>query len=194
LVGLGAMVRVSQFEGIVLMRPLLDVPKVRLVATLDAIGVSHADDPSNRDPRFTRARLRAIMPRLAEEGLDARRLAQLATRLRRASAAVEAAVDQAARDAGAPWDAQGPIALELEKFARLPAEIALRLLGRAIAQVGNEGAVELAKLEALYDLMQSGTGTRKARLRRTLAGAVVTLSGGRLVVELAPPRRKKKTV
>src|SRR5262249_32024170 len=139
-------------------------------------------------------RLRAIMPRLAEEGLDARRLAQLATRVRRASAAIEAAVDQAARDAGAPWDAQGPIALKFEKFARLPAEIALRLLGRAIAQVGNEGAVELAKLEALYDLMQSGTGTRKARLRRTLAGAVVTLSGGRLVVERAPPRRNKRGV
>ena len=81
-----------------LLRPLLDLPKARLVATLKAAKIPFAEDPSNRDPRFTRARLRGLMPALAEEGLDARRLALLAQRARRAEAAIEAAVDRAARE------------------------------------------------------------------------------------------------
>ena len=52
-------------------RPLLDIPKARLIATLRGRNIPFADDPTNRDPRFTRARLRALMPRLAGEGLDA---------------------------------------------------------------------------------------------------------------------------
>jgi tRNA(Ile)-lysidine synthase len=67
----------------------------------------------------------------------------------------------------------------------LPAEVALRLLGRAVAWTGSEGPVELAKLEALYAAMrQSAT-----QLRRTLAGALVTLDSDWIVVERAPARR-----
>ena len=64
-------------DGIELFRPLLDIPKSRLIATLKAAKISYADDPSNRDPRFTRARLRELMPLLAAEGLTAERLARL---------------------------------------------------------------------------------------------------------------------
>ena len=57
-----------------LVRPLLHLPKARLVATLKAERIGFSEDPSNRDPRFTRARLRGLMPGLAREGLDARGL------------------------------------------------------------------------------------------------------------------------
>jgi tRNA(Ile)-lysidine synthase len=169
-----------------LVRPLLRLPKARLVATLKAAGVAYSDDPSNRDPRFSRARLRAFMPALGKEGLDARGLARLATRLRRADAAIEFAV-AAARDAVAPppWPERGPIAFATAVFADLPAEVGLRLLGRAVAHAGDEGPVELAKLEALYDSLRQA----QARLRQTLAGAVITLDAERLTVERAPPRR-----
>jgi tRNA(Ile)-lysidine synthase len=167
-------------------RPLLRVPKARLLATLRSAGIAYSEDPSNRDPRFTRARLRTLMPHLAREGLDAKGLAKLAARMRRANAAIEFAVD-AARDALAPgpWPAGGPITFATVRFANLPAEAALRLLGRAVAHVGNEGPVELAKLESLYEAMrQAGS-----RLRRTLAGALITLDHDKIVVERAPPRR-----
>ena len=61
----------------------------------------------------------------------------------------------------------------------------MRLLGRAIAHTGDEGPVELGKLELLYQALRQS----RSRLRRTLAGASVTLAGGRLVVECAPARR-----
>jgi tRNA(Ile)-lysidine synthase len=83
------------------------------------------------------------------------------------------------------------IILDALGYARLPAEIGLRLIGRAIAEVGSEGPVELAKLEALVDALDSAQKTGNARLRRSLAGAIVTLAGARIVVERAPPRSGK---
>jgi tRNA(Ile)-lysidine synthase len=191
LAGLAAMARLTPLDGIVVTRPLLGVPKARLIATLEAVGMSFVDDPSNRDPRFTRARLRLLMPALAEEGLDAQRLALLAERIRRADATIELAVDAAAAAVSTvPWPPRGPIALDAEKFADLPAEVALRLLGRAIRHTGDEGPVQLRKLEALQAAIGGGGGApAPARMRRTLAGALITLSAGRLVVESAPPRR-----
>ena len=110
--GLAAMTRISAVPGdgegkIKLIRPLLDIPKARLIATLRAAKITFADDPSNRDPRFTRARLRGLMSELAREGLDSRRLALLARRLRRADLAIEAAVDRAEAELARPSSAPG---------------------------------------------------------------------------------------
>ncbi len=174
-----------------LVRPFLDVPKSRLIATVRAAKIAYADDPSNRDPRFTRARLRALMPALAGEGLDARRLALLARRARRAEATIELAVDAAASAlCDGAWPAHGPIAFPADGFAGLPAEAALRLLGRAIARVGDEGPVELGKLESLAAALSLALA-QPVRFRRTLAGAVVTLRRDRLIVERAPARRNR---
>jgi len=177
--------------AVVLVRPLLELPKKRLVATLATMGITFVDDPSNRDPRFTRPRLRALMPALADEGLDARRLALLARRMRRVDATIEAAVD-AAIDvvSDGTWSGCGPITIDAEKWRRLPAEVSLRVLGRAIDRLGKEGPLKLGKLEVLYAAL-AAAGADKIRLRRTLAGALVTLSGGRIVVESAPPRSSK---
>jgi len=174
-------------EGaIFLVRPLLHIPKTRLIATLKAVRVPYSEDPTNRDPRFARTRLRGLLPALAREGLDARGFARLAARLRRAESTVEFAVNAAhAALAPEPWRRGEPIAFQTARFASLPAEVALRLLGRAIAQAGDEGPVELAKLESLYEALRQAP----SRLRRTLAGALITLAADRLTVERAPSRR-----
>lgn len=173
--------------ALLLVRPLLDIPKSRLIATLAAAKIRFADDPSNRDPRFTRPRLRELMPSLAAEGLDARGLARFAHRMARADQAIEQAVDEAANRLSAPGS---NLAVSASGYAGLPAEVSLRLLGRAIEQAGDEGAVELGKLEALHGALAAALAEgRPARFRRTLAGAVVTFSGEALTVERAPPRR-----
>jgi tRNA(Ile)-lysidine synthase len=191
--GLCAMSRETPLGDLSLVRPLLDLPKARLIATLDAVGLSFADDPSNRNPRFTRVRMRALMPSLAQEGLNAPRLALLARRLRRVEATLELAVSAAVQALGGDaWQNDAPIAIDAEKFAGLPDEIALRLLGRAVAWTGDEGPVELGKLEALFEaLRKAQLGANPVRLRRTLAGALVTLAGSRLTIERAPPRSFK---
>jgi len=192
--GLAAMQRLSRLNGgepaLQLVRPFIDIPKARLIATLKAAKIAYADDPSNRDPRFARARLRALMPALAREGLTARRLAVLAQRLRRADRALEAVTDRAEAEIAVPGEGTaGTMTLDAAGFARLPAEIALRLLGRALSAIGNEGPVELAKLESLNAGLKSAQNAAQPRFRRSLAGALVTLSGAKILVETAPPRR-----
>jgi tRNA(Ile)-lysidine synthase len=175
-----------------IVRPLLELSKARLIATLEAAGIAFCDDPSNRDPRFTRVRWRELMPALAGEGLDSRRLALLARRLRRAEATIELAVGAAAAAVSeATWGGHQPIRLDAEKFIGLPAEVALRLLGRAILHAGGDAPLRLGRLEALYELIaapHSGSG----RVRRTLAGALITLAGERLTIERAPPRTRRQ--
>jgi len=172
---------------LLLVRPLIGVPKARLIATLRRAGIAYADDASNRDPRFARARLRDVMPALAREGLDAARIASLARRLQRAEGALERAVDDAsAHLSERAWSDAEPVVLDAKGFFLLPAEIALRLLARAITRLGDEGALRLGKLETLYEALASARA--KERMRRTLAGALVTLGGARLTVERAPPR------
>jgi tRNA(Ile)-lysidine synthase len=206
--GLAAMARQSPRHGVVLARPLLQVSKARLIATLNKARITFADDPSNRDPHFTRPRLRALMPALAAEGGDARNLTRLAARLARANAAVEVLADGAERylalkgrgasqaSPGASPGA-GPDArvFDFAAFAAIPEEIRVRLLQRAIDRFGHEGPAELGKVEALLTALERAggktAGPRRPKLKQTLAGAVISLAGGEIRVEPAPPRRRR---
>ncbi|MGZ5897750.1 MAG: tRNA lysidine(34) synthetase TilS [Xanthobacteraceae bacterium] len=194
LAGLGAMAELASLPvgdaNIFLYRPLLGVPKARLLATLAAHGITYAEDASNQDPRFTRVRWRALMPGLSREGLDSARLAALAQRLRRANVAIERVVDAAAQHLQAEQPG-GSITVAADRFFELPGEIALRLVGRAVARIGNEGAVELAKLERLMDALAIA-GADQKRFRSTLAGAMITLSRQGITVERAPARRNPR--
>ncbi len=178
----------DRYDAVMLVRPLLDVPKARLIVTLAEAGISYAEDPSNADPRFTRARLRQLMPALAEEGLSPRCLARLARRVRRSEAAHEAVVDRAAGRIGLAAGARKAM-LTTADWRTLPDEIALRLLGRAIGVIGTEGPVEFGKLEALNEALNAALVSGAARFRRTLAGAMVSLQKDRIVIDQAPPRR-----
>jgi tRNA(Ile)-lysidine synthase len=188
LAGLAAMARHSRRDAVVLVRPLLQTPKARLLATLAKAKIGFADDPTNRDHGFTRPRFRALMPGLAAEGFDARNLARLASRLARANAALELLVDGAERYLALRSGPDG--GFDAAAFAGLADEIKVRLLLRRIDGIGHEGPAELGKVEALLaaleEAVRDGIG-----LKRTLAGALVSVADGRIRVEPAPPRRRR---
>ena len=176
--------------AVAVVRPFLDTSKSRLVATLRRAGIGFADDPGNIDPRFARARLRKMLAALAHEGLTARRLAQVARRVQRSEAAMEAIVDATAEQLGL-GSKPGGFAIARQDWRELPAEMALRLLGRACTQFGDEGPVELGKLEALAGALAIAAETGSQRFRRTLAGAMVSLQNHHILVERAPSRRHR---
>jgi tRNA(Ile)-lysidine synthase len=188
--GLAAMAREAPRGAVTIVRPLLDVPKTRLIATLRKANIDYADDPTNRDPSFTRTRFRELMPQLMREGIDSRNLARLAQRLARANAALESIVSVMEHSIGRVSD-DGLIEIDAPAFATLPDEIALRLLGRAVAAVGYEGSAELAKLEALLAGLRAAA-ERRERMTQTLAGAMIALRPDLIVVDRAPPRRESR--
>ncbi|MFC0242279.1 tRNA lysidine(34) synthetase TilS [Rhodopseudomonas telluris] len=192
--GLAAMARETERQGLMLVRPLLDVPKQRLVATLARAGVEFAIDPSNSDPRFTRPRLRELMPLLAAEGCDSRNLARFAARAARADAALELLVDGAEQFLALQSGGHSLLGYDATAFCALAAEIRIRLLLRVLGRVGREGIPELGKAEALDRAIQTAAAAvfparRQIKLKQTLAGAVISLTADRLVITPAPPRR-----
>ena len=64
--GLAAMRPWLDLGDIVIVRPFLGLPRARLAATTAAAKLVPVDDPMNADPRFDRARVRRLLPRLAE--------------------------------------------------------------------------------------------------------------------------------
>jgi tRNA(Ile)-lysidine synthase len=193
---------VEEGIGIQLVRPLLEIPKSRLIATLKAAKIPYANDPSNRDPRFTRSRLRELMPMLAREGLTASRFALLASRVQRVEETlldVLAHANAKVVAAGKSTDDNPVTQLHTDAFSDLPREIAIRVLGWTIAKAGG-GRPELGKLEAFYDAMDEVLGVyalpagvepvlKFEKFRRTLAGALVTVDRAKITIEPAPPRR-----
>ena len=103
--GLRGMDLMTMRDGMTIARPLIGLKKRDLIAFAQARGAPFIDDPSNADPRFARTRLRALLVRLGEEGLDAEALDRLARRageteqaLAHMTAEVEARLGSEGRD------------------------------------------------------------------------------------------------
>jgi tRNA(Ile)-lysidine synthase len=173
--GLGAIPEESVWSGVAVLRPMLDMPKARLAATLTESGLGWAEDPSNRDQRFERARMRANTEALAKLGLTPEALARSAQRLRRARAALDEAAREFLSRHGDMSDA-GYCLIEHEALISAPEEIALRALTRAVSAVsGKEKPLQLAKLESLLaSLIEHPKGAH------TLGGCRLQPIGGRL--------------
>jgi tRNA(Ile)-lysidine synthase len=190
LAGLAGMRRVTRRGGVIHVRPFLCVPKARLVATCRANGWSYVDDPSNRDPAYERSRWRRLMPLLGEEGLTADRLSRLADRLHRADEALDRTAERAfglIRSPGA-----GVVTLSGAALAREPDEIALRVLGLALAAAptGKTGFPRLKRLETCLCAILTALGEGRAE-RRTLAGRQIVLDrAGLLTIRPELPRRR----
>jgi tRNA(Ile)-lysidine synthase len=152
--GLAAIPERGEWAGIIVLRPLLEVPKVRLLATLDAAGIAFVSDPSNFDPRFERARLRGSADALAALSLTPEALALAARRLRRAREALES-VAQEFLAANSEISEAGYAVVDRGALEAAPREIALRALAQLIGAVGGgETPLQLAKLEHLFAALQ----------------------------------------
>ncbi|CAE7197289.1 tolB [Symbiodinium microadriaticum] len=131
-------------------RPLLSVPKDRLVATAAKRFGEWVEDPSNQDQSRDRPKWRAAMDQLAALGLSGERLATTAYHMRRASEAL----DQAAEDllfVAAQLGNWGDVYLDRNLFRAGPEEVGLRALAKLIKAVGGAAyPSRFQQLEALY--------------------------------------------
>jgi len=163
-------------------RPLLAVPKARLVATLEATGAAWLEDPSNDQLGFERVRIRKAFAGFAAVGLTAPMIARSAERIARAAYALDRQMrEDLARHVAVNGGLQAEIALDAllpaTSVEPSPPERLVRILRRVLATFGGSAApASLEQVETLAELVQA-----RAKVSVTpgwLAG--VTLGGCRI--------------
>jgi tRNA(Ile)-lysidine synthase len=166
-----------------LLRPLLQAPKLRLRATLEAMGQEWIEDPSNRDLRHERVRWRRLMPLLEAGGVDAGRLAAAAARLGDERGALDRAAASWLAAAAMP-SGLGHVVVDLNGYPTLAPAIAEAALARLLGAVGGGGyPPRRESLSALAEALRRGV---PGDLTRTLGGCVLTLRGARVTVTREP--------
>ena len=155
-----------------LVRPLLAWRRSELGAVVARAGIAPVDDPSNADPRFDRARIRAA---LAEsDWLDPAAIAQSAANLADAEEALAWAFEL-------EWDRWVDIddgGVRYEPHA--PRALVLRVVERIIAGFG--GAPRGGAVARLVEGLEAGAPG-------TLAGVAARVEDGSWVFRPEPPRR-----
>ena len=132
---------------ILLLRPLLGWRRAELAQVVAAADVTAAQDPSNRDDRFDRVRLRKALA--GADWLDIPSLAASAAHL----ADADAALDWAARREWAEAVSQDGLGLTYRPQA--PRAIALRVLARIVAELNGE-EVRGSALARLFETLRAG--------------------------------------
>ena len=157
-----------------IIRPLLDWRRDELVAIVANAGITPVDDPSNRDDRFDRARLRKLIS--GKDWLDPLAVGRSAAALAEAELALEWATTAyanrrvAARDGVVSFDPKG-----------LPRELLRRITLHCLLQINPQAAPRGDELDRLL------LGLTQARVA-TLAGVKCT-GGVFWLFAAAPPRR-----
>jgi len=176
--GLAGMAALTEHRQARLLRPLLGVTRARLTDTVQKRGVAWLDDPSNSDPRFERARLRAggalaIAATGAGEGRAGREKS-----LARAAVAV---LDMAEPPA---------IAIDRSALSALDREQRRRLLSRVVQSVGGrDHPPRRDRLERAADRLLQGEGRGKSGKSRDF-----TLSACRLMLRQSGPKGRLRWI
>ena len=157
---------VGQWNGIVLLRPLLEQSRNQLRGFLEMHRHDWIEDPSNMDERFERVRIRKLLAGLQSSGISERRLADLAAECRDAAAVLSGAA-QAFVTAHLAIHPEGYGTFPAIAFLALPAAIRMRVLRRVIPLMGGGPMPERAELARMASALET-PGTR-----RSLGGAVV---------------------
>ena len=184
--GLRGMEVVTKREGMTIAKPLIGMKKRDLVAFAEARGAPFVDDPSNADPRFARTRLRALLARLGEEGLDAGALDRLARR----AGETEQALAHLTAEVEARLGSEDQ-AIDARALYATPIAIVQRILASRVAGAGGrkERRIGLEKIEALAAALREALRERRA-YGANVGGALVRLSvKGRLSFAPEPPRK-----
>ncbi len=191
LFGLAAMAplrRLPPAGEVMLCRPFLDVPKARLVATLQARAQAWIEDPSNTQRKFERVRVRQMLIRLREEGVSAERLAGAARAARRVTDILERGVtafEAASVRRGAP----GTLLLDARAFAALPEPLQVRAMSRFLQRLGARAyGPRQVKMRRLLDWLSRPCAT--APKARTLAGCVIERAADEVRIRKEAPRRR----
>lgn len=184
--GLAGMAAATVRHGIRIVRPLLDMPRSRLQATLRQAGVAWFDDPSNDDTAYARTEARRFLkadPADEAAGDWTGLLVRMARTMGRLRTVRARALDRWLSGCVVVHDS-GYAAIPCNEFVALPHEAAAAVLGRVLACVSGRsyppGRGALGRLGRALLLDPECGGT--------LSGCRVSFHRGSLLVSREGPR------
>jgi len=143
-------------------RPLLNNSHTELIQYCRDNNVQWIEDPSNRDDKYARPRLRKA---LENEGFDTKRFSKTLIRLSRAHDALDWLVNRAML----LWDGE---CIDFQMLKTYPVDVQIRVLQKIIAETGDVTHSYPPKLERVEDII----ATLKPNKSATLYGCLVSLS------------------
>jgi len=162
--GLAGMSATTERHGVRIVRPLLGVPKSRLVSTCRALRQAWIDDPSNRDPRYARTHARAHLTAQNNGAVIAEQ-----TRLYGIARAARDREIRALLKTAATEYAEGFVRLNWRALAEAPDDVGTGALARVLCRVsGAFHGPRTNKLAALHRAVTQGLTTTRS-LHRCLA-------------------------
>jgi tRNA(Ile)-lysidine synthase len=159
--GLAAMRPRSERDGLILLRPLLDLPKARLVATLQKRKQAWVEDPSNANTSFQRVRVRAALDLLSDNDVASRaELVQHLAQTAKNFARTRMLLDAAAYDllhASVQLTPAGTAWLDPAALIAAEDELSLRALVKLLGAIGGISLPpRLDGLQRLLEALRSG--------------------------------------
>ena len=175
--GLAGMSMLRQDGGLSFIRPLLAIPKDRLLATLRDRGWGWIEEPSNHKDSYLRNRLRQRIPDLARQGLRRETLARINHSLGRIRKNLEERTDSFINQRVVVNPA-GFAEIDFSESAKINPDILSRALEKVLLTIGGGN----------YSPRSSKTGRLVAGLlgtpefKATLAGCQIVLSNDKITV------------
>lgn len=175
--GLGGMAEQTEIFNTIIYRPLLGVSRAKLQNVLKEVDHRWLEDPSNKDEKFERVRVRGAMPAIHSSGIENPALNLSAQRLRRARNALDHFAEQFVATSVTVFKT-GHCEVDRQAFEVQPDEIALRVLSRLLTWAGGAKiALRLAKVERLYEAL-----TDTAAEKHTLGGAQLAMRKSTMII------------
>lgn len=151
--GLSAIKPIIKYQGIHILRPLLNTPKEKLTDFLIQAGIEWIEDPMNQNIAFERIKWRRFLPFLTQNGLSLSALTLSINRLNSAREALAFYTDTFIQK-HVHVSPLGFIKIDNDAFYALPNEIKIRVLTESITQIGQSGKpLSLDSLEKLIKRM-----------------------------------------
>lgn len=180
--GLAGMHKTSHYEDgqLLICRPLLPVSHTDLLATCRNHKMEWIEDPSNKNERYARVRLRNILDVVEAEGLSPERLSAISARITRLVRAVEQLSENEYKNTLIENDTKR-IVISFAGLVHLEDEVQIRILRKILNGLAPTSAqkVRLEEIERLQARIVAKAGFRAATLgglifRKTKEGLVVS--------------------
>jgi len=131
-------------SGIYIVRPLLGFSKKALIKYLSLKKQSYIVDPTNKDSKFDRSRIRELTNKLIEEGLSKSRFANVLNNLKKAEIAIQNSLSNYGKNLIKISD-KSSLVINIKEFIDIPEEIKFRLLSKIIEYVSGQKKKPRAK-------------------------------------------------